>query len=548
MAGLIQASDGNFYGTTAGVGYYGTIFKITPGGALTTLHVFSNGSDGAAPMAPLVQGTDGSLYGTTGHQFGAGGHGTVFRITPSGTFTTLYSFCAQSDCLDGNNPVGGLIQAKDGNFYGTTRWGGTNATGAIYKITPAGLLTTLYSFGLSGGAEPMGNLVQAKDGNFYGTTSLNNVSNDSQITGTVFKMTPAGSVTTLYTFDGSGWASPNAGLMQASDGNLYGTTAYGGAKGDGSIFEITPAGVLTTVHSFDPNNGDGVTPLCALVQGSNGKLYGTTSLSATSSNGTVFSETIASPPSSGPVISTGGIISAYAFGGATAVAPGSWIEIYGTNLAADARAWIGADFNGVNAPTSLDGTFVTIGGQRAFVDYISPGQVNVQVPSNVGTGQQPVIVNSADGASAALTLTVNLEQPGFLAPGSFKVGGTQYVVALFSDGSTYVLPPGAVSGVTSRRAKSGDVITLYGIGFGAVTPNIPAGQIVQQSNTLTAPFHLLFGQTEAHLNYDGLAPSAVGLYQFNVVVPNVTPSDAVPVTFTLAGAAGTQTLYIAVQN
>jgi uncharacterized protein (TIGR03437 family) len=102
--------------------------------------------------------------------------------------------------------------------------------------------------------------------------------------------------------------------------------------------------------------------------------------------------------------------------------------------------------------------------------------------------------------------------------------------------------------VTSRRAKPGDVITLYGIGFGAVTPNIPAGQIVQQSNTLTAPFHLLFGQTEAHLNYDGLAPSAVGLYQFNVVVPNVTASDTVPVTFTLAGQPGTQTMYIAVQN
>ena len=329
---------------------------------------------------------------------------------------------------------------------------------------------------------------------------------------------------------------------------MYGTTAYGGAKGDGSIFEITTAGVLTTVHSFDPNNGDGVTPLCALVQGSNGKLYGTTSLSATSSNGTVFSETIASAPSSGPVISSGGIISAYAFGGATAVAPGSWIEIYGTNLAADARAWTVADFNGINAPTSLDGTYVTIGGQRAFIDYISPGQVNVQVPSNVGTGQQPVIVNSADGASPALTLTVNLEQPGLLAPPSFKIGGTQYVVALFPDGLTYVLPPGAVSGVTSRRAKPGDVITLYGIGFGAVTPNIPAGQIVQQSNTLTAPFHLLFGQTEAHLNYDGLAPSAVGLYQFNVVVPNVTASDTVPVTFTLAGQPGTQTMYIAVQN
>jgi uncharacterized protein (TIGR03437 family) len=111
-----------------------------------------------------------------------------------------------------------------------------------------------------------------------------------------------------------------------------------------------------------------------------------------------------------------------------------------------------------------------------------------------------------------------------------------------------VLPPGAISGLTSRRAKPGDVITLYGIGFGAVTPSIPAGQIVGQANTLVAPFHLLFGQAEATLKYDGLAPSAVGLYQFNVVVPNVTASDTVPVTFTLAGVAGAQPLYIAVGN
>jgi len=249
-----------------------------------------------------------------------------------------------------------------------------------------------------------------------------------------------------------------------------------------------------------------------------------------------------------PAISSGGIVSASAFGGFTAVAPGSWIEIYGTGLAADSRSWTGADFTGNTAPTSLDGTSVTIGGQNAFIDYISPGQVNAQVPSNAGTGAQPVIVKTAAGASAALTLTVNPEEPGLLAPASFKVGGTQYVAALFSDGATFVLPAGAISGVTSRPAKPGDVITLYGVGFGSVTPNIPAGQIVQQSNTLVAPLHVLFGSAEATVEYDGLAPSAVGLYQFNVVVPNVTASNAVPLTFTLAGVAGTQTLYIAVQN
>jgi uncharacterized protein (TIGR03437 family) len=150
--------------------------------------------------------------------------------------------------------------------------------------------------------------------------------------------------------------------------------------------------------------------------------------------------------------------------------------------------------------------------------------------------------------SPAFSIPVKLEAPGLLAPASFNVGGNQNVVALFPDGATYVLPPGSIAGVTSRRARAGDVITLYGIGFGAVTPAIPAGQIVGQLNTVAAPFHLLFGQAEATLKYDGLAPNAIGLYQFNVEVPNVTPSDAVPVTFTLAGVAGTQTVYISVGN
>jgi uncharacterized protein (TIGR03437 family) len=139
-------------------------------------------------------------------------------------------------------------------------------------------------------------------------------------------------------------------------------------------------------------------------------------------------------------------------------------------------------------------------------------------------------------------------QPGLLAPPSFIVGGKQYVVALFPDGVTYVLPSGAIAGLSSRPAQSGDIITLYGVGFGPVVPDISAGQIVQQDNTLASSFQLNFGTTQASLTYDGLAPQAVGLYQFNVVVPNVASSDAVPQTFTLGGAAGTQALYIAVQN
>jgi uncharacterized protein (TIGR03437 family) len=249
-----------------------------------------------------------------------------------------------------------------------------------------------------------------------------------------------------------------------------------------------------------------------------------------------------------PAIGARGVVTAGAFGGASSIAPGSWIEIYGSNLSSGSRSWTGADFIGVNAPTSLDGIKVTIGNQPAFIDYISAGQVNAQVPSGVGTGSQTMTVTTANGTSAPYNVTVNATQPGLYAPANFNIGGKQFLAALFSDGITYVLPPGAVSGTPSRQAKPGETIVVYGIGFGPVNPNIAYGQIVQQSNTLTSPLQVFFGQTPAALSYQGLAPGAVGLYQFNVVVPNVVNSDAIPITFPLGGATGAQTLYTAVHN
>ena len=246
-----------------------------------------------------------------------------------------------------------------------------------------------------------------------------------------------------------------------------------------------------------------------------------------------------------PAIQTGGVVSASAFGQFSSVAPGSWIEIYGTGLAAGVRQWATSDFNGVNAPTGLDGTSVKIGGQSAFVSFISPGQINAQVPSNVPTGAQLVLVTTPLGTSIPSSVAVNAVQPGLDAPSVFNIGGRQYVVALFPDGS-YVLPPGVIPGLASRRAHPGDTITLYGIGFGPVTPNIPAGQTVQQNNALSMPLQVSFGGTRATVTYAGLAPDAVGLYQINLTVPNVAASDAVPLTFTLGGVTGTQTLYVPV--
>lgn len=321
-SGLVLGTDGNFYGTAVYGGFtgVGTIFKLSGQGAVTTLYSFCPGGlphciDGMNPHFGLIQGADGNFYGTT-ETGGANcfnslsdGCGTVFRVTPTGEMTTLYSFCSQSNCTDGLYPDGGLVQGADGNFYGTTMSGGTDKDlglgGTLFKITPSGRLTTIYNFcqqlSCTDGQSPSGELVQGTDGNFYGTTQVGGAPSYG---GTIFKITPAGSLTTLYRFckstrsgadispilpyecyDGS---TPVAGLTLGSDGNFYGTTYSGGFVKDaqkncngncGTVFKITPQGQFKTLHRF--KGGDGNEPVGGLLQATNGKIYGTTYLGGT---------------------------------------------------------------------------------------------------------------------------------------------------------------------------------------------------------------------------------------------------------------------------
>ncbi|MDP9169389.1 MAG: hypothetical protein M3N54_02115, partial [Acidobacteriota bacterium] len=227
-------------------------------------------------------------------------------------------------------------------------------------------------------------------------------------------------------------------------------------------------------------------------------------------------------------------------------APSTWIEIYGVNLATTrSQVWTGADFKGNQAPVALGGTTVTVAGKPAYTFFVSPGQANVQVPSGVPVGPQPVVVTTAGGSSVAYTVDVKAVEPGLLAIPAFIINGNQNVVALFSNTLTYVLPV-TVAGAQTARAKPGDNITLYGIGFGLVTPDLPAGQIIQQQNDLLMDFKITFAGVPAIVTYKGLGPSNVGLYQFNVVVPHIAPSDTVPVVFTLGGVSSTQSLVIAI--
>jgi uncharacterized repeat protein (TIGR03803 family) len=258
----MQAADGSLYGTTAGGGAngFGTVFRVTAPGSLTTLHSF-NDTDGAGPLSGVIQGIDGNFYGTA-WEGGAldcayfnyfSGCGTLFKMTPDGSTTPGYTFCVvPSQCSDGSNPVGGLVQAVDGSFYGTTQYGGTDgfsycdyiACGTLFSITSSGKLSTLYlfcsdPFDCSDGFYPSTALVQGTDGNIYGTTGYGGSSSDLCACGTIFSITPAGKLKTLYSFSGTNDGSTPGPLLLSTNGTFYGTTTAGGSGGYGTIYSLS---------------------------------------------------------------------------------------------------------------------------------------------------------------------------------------------------------------------------------------------------------------------------------------------------------------------
>jgi len=285
--GLTRAHDGNFYGVTTRGGRFlqGTAYRMSPQGEVTVLHSFhQDGQDGSTPQAPLLQASDGHFYGTTSYG-GRHGWGCVFRLTAQGQLTVLHSF--NNDGHDGQGPgQAGLIQARDGNLYGSTQGGGEHGQGTGFRLSADGSLSILHSFQGPDGRAPSSALIEAPDGQFYGVTA----GGGAYRRGTVYRLDRDGGVTVLHAFSGrhGDGADPAGDLLLARDGNFYGVTQRGGRRDGGIVYRLGLDGNFSRLHSFNPAGPDGHMPWAGLVETNDGELYGSTYQGGAHDAGGVF--------------------------------------------------------------------------------------------------------------------------------------------------------------------------------------------------------------------------------------------------------------------
>ncbi len=521
-SGVVLDSSGNLYIADT---INNVIRKVTSDGTIST-----------------VVGTNGY----TGNSFSGDG-GAAALASLSKPSALLYDSAGNFYIADTNNNAIRKVNAKTGVI---TTVAGTGSPTGLYDGDngPAVKATLNHPVGIA--LDASGNLYIADTGNHVIRKVTNGV-----IT------TVAGNGTPGFAGDGGPAASfvtelnSPKGVAVDSAGNIYISDTT-----NQRIRMISANGTITTiagngVAAYSGDNGPATSASMKFPSqisiDSKGNIY-----VADTNNNMIRLLTPSSPSSGGggvlPVIRTAqGVITAGAFGASSSVAPGTWVEIYGTDLAADTRTWASDDFInstiGQKAPVSLDRTSVTISGQQAYIDYISPKQVNALLPL-VSPGTQQLTITTAAGNSASYPINVSTNQFAVYAPPQFLVGGNQYVGAIFNDG-TYVMPPNSVSGFTSRQAHPGDIITIFGIGFGPVSNLLQPGTISPVTGTIAikGTVQVIFGTAPAVVTFAGLAPGTFSLYQLNVVVPAIPSSDQVPLTVTLNGVKGTQTLYTAVQ-
>lgn len=443
--GLLLTPSGYFYGTTfsGGASNAGSVFKLSPSHVLTTLHSFDS-TDGANIYFGLMQATNGNFYGY-GTGGGSGSSGTIFEITPAGVFTLLHSF----DASDGRYPNGVLVEGTNGILYGSTYQGGGHGLGTVFEITLAGKFTSLYDFtGGADGGSPADAFIQASNGLFYGTTSTGGANGQ----GTVFSMTPAGKITTLYSFcamsgcTDSGYSYGR--LVQATDGNLYGTTLVGGAHNAGSIFRITPAGKFTSLYSFCAKVSkqvctDGQSPYEGLTQATNGVLYGTTYAGGTTNQGTVFSLSAGLKPFVHAVISSGKV--------------GASVTLLGTNLAGATAV----SFNGTaSAITKATNTWLTTtvpaGASTGTIAVTTPGGV---LSSNIAYRVTPQITGFSPVSGSVGTL-VKIAGVSLSKASRVTFGGVAATFTVVSDTEVdATVPTGAITGKVNATTTGGTAVS-----------------------------------------------------------------------------------------
>jgi uncharacterized repeat protein (TIGR03803 family) len=339
-ANLLFGSDGNFYGTTqkGGTNSVGTVFKLTSDGTYSTLANFAT-SNGSTPMSSLIEDTSGNLYGSTLLGGGTRKRGSIFRVTKAGVLTTLHGFDTRDD--DGNDLYGGLVLDANGNLYGTASTGGQDKGGTVFKRSTNGTLTVLHRFSNLDHSDPRGNLAWDHDGNLYGTTYAGN--------GSVFRVNSDSSFDLLHSFNGANGSKPYAGVTMGPDGNFYGTTESGGANNMGTIYRITPLGGHTLLYSFD--GATGRAPLAGLTLASDGNFYGSTSAGGANGKGTLFQ-----------IHPSGGFNILYSFSGPEGETP------YASLTEDDSGNLFGTTYAG---GANGHGAFFTVTKARSYV-YISP--------------------------------------------------------------------------------------------------------------------------------------------------------------------------------
>ncbi len=456
-----------------------------------------------------------------------------------------------------NYPIG-IAVATDGTIYIAD-----TKNHRIRRVDSSKHITTIAGTGTAGWSGDGGKATAAKlnfpmglaldaAGNLYIADAFNHRIRRVATDGTIFTVAgrgPAG-------FSGDNGQAINARLFYPKsvnigpDGKLYIADTF-----NSRIRVVAADGTISTIagNGRYGGNGDGGDSRSAELRFPNavavaadGKVY----ISDTQNNKIrLLTPTTVDPTQEErPIISLYGVSTPAEFGASTAFAPGAWMEIRGIRLAAAERSWQPEDFRDGIAPTVLEGTRVIVDGVDAYIAYVSPETVRILLPGGIQPGRKEIVVETAFGRSEAYTVDIEETRHALNAPVKFLLAGIQYASAVLDDGQTYALPEGAVEATSTRPARPGETVTFYGIGFGAVTPDILAGELVSKENALVRRVEVLFGEARAEVRYAGLAQGAVGIYQLSVVVPEGVEGDAVPVTVTVDGEPAEQQLHVAAKQ